>query len=200
MNRLPARTRGRRRQRGVSMLLALIGLLLMMLSAVAMVRSFGTSSVLAGNLAFRRDLTNQGERGIAAAAQLLRSGVLAAEAARERDHLPDASYSAVRLPANASGIPLVLVNDTQFAAVGLKPEHDIVDADDAVTIRYVIDRQCSAPGAFDPTRCTAVGSSLVGTTDKLRKPDGDVRPVYRVTVRVDGPRATQAFLQATYAY
>ena len=68
-----ASLRTARRQRGVSLLIALIGLMLMMLGAVAMVRSFGTSSVLAGNLAFRRDLTNQGERGVAAGQHLGRA-------------------------------------------------------------------------------------------------------------------------------
>jgi type IV pilus assembly protein PilX len=195
-----ASLRTARRQRGVSLLIALIGLMLMMLGAVAMVRSFGTSSVLAGNLAFRRDLTNQGERGVAAARTLLRSGALAADTARDGD-LPAANYAATRLATDEGGIPLLLLKDSLFASTGMKPENDIVDEAAAVRIRYVIDRQCGAPGEFDSARCAAVeGSQDSGGTNWLKKPTGGLRPVYRVTVRVDGPRSTQAFLQTTFSY
>jgi len=182
------------------MLIALIGLLLMMLGAVAMVRSFGSTSVLAGNLAFRRDLTNQGERGIADARKLLLTGALAAETARE-GNLLTSNYVATRLPTDGSGIPLLLLKDSLFAGTGMKPENDIVDESAAVTIRYVIDRQCNAAGAFDSARCAAVeGDQDSGGTNWLKRPSGGLRPVYRITVRVDGPRSTQAYLQTTFSY
>ena len=192
-------TRSRRRQRGVSMLIALIGLLLLMIGAVAMMRSFDTGSVLAGNLAFRRDAGHQGDRGVAAAQALLDAGALASETARERDD-PASNYSAVRLPTDAGGIPLVLLSESQFMGAGMKADNDIADKDSAVTIRYVIDRQCSSPGPFDPARCaSAPKAGDTGGTHWLPKPSGSADAVYRVTVRVDGPRSTQAFVQATFA-
>jgi Tfp pilus assembly protein PilX len=190
-----------RRQRGVSMLIALIGLLLMTIGAVAMVRSFDTGSVLAGNLAFRRDAGHQGDRGVAAAQALLNDGLLATGTARERDD-PASNYSAVRLATDAGGIPLVLLSESQFNTTGMKAGNDIVDKDSAVTIRYVIDRQCSTPGPFDPARCAAsppTPVSSLGGTHWLPKPDASADAVYRVTVRVDGPRSTQAFVQATFS-
>lgn len=194
------RTGRRQRERGVSLLIALIGLLLLMLGAVAMVRSFGTTSVLAGNLAFRRDLTNQGERGIAAARKLLRTGALTAETTRE-GNLLSANYVATRLPTDEGGIPLLLLKDSLFTGTGMKTENDIVDEAAAVTIRYVIDRQCGAAGAFDSGRCAAVeGDQDSGGSNWLKRPSGSLRPVYRITVRVDGPRSTQAYLQSTFSY
>jgi hypothetical protein len=182
------------------MLIALIALLLLTIAAVAMVRAFGTTSVLAGNLAFRRDLTNQGERALLAARQAFVAGALNAEAAREAD-LPAANYFATRLESNSQGVPLVLVKDSLFSAKGLTAGNDIADSGAGVSLRYVIDRQCIAAGAYSDGSCAvSEGAQDGGGTNWLRKPGGESRPVYRVTVRVDGPHNTQAYLQTTLTY
>jgi hypothetical protein len=31
-----------------------------------------------------------------------------------------------------------------------------------------------------------------------RKPSGSTRPIYRISVRVSGPRSTEAYFQTTY--
>lgn len=189
-----------RRQRGVVLLIVLIALLLMMIGAVAMVRSFNASSQVAGNLSFRRDLTNQGERGLAAAAAAVTTGALAAASARDADQ-PASNYSAKRLQTDAAGVPLLLQKDSLFASAGMKDKNDIVDDAAGLRIRWVVDRQCDAAGAFDPATCAAVDADTSGSgTDWMAKPSGGPGAVYRVSVRVDGPRATQAFLQATFTY
>jgi Tfp pilus assembly protein PilX len=189
-----------RRQRGVVLLIVLIGLLLMMIGAVAMVRSFNGSSQVAGNLAFRRDLTNQGERGLAAAAAAVKSGALAAASTREADQAAS-NYSAKRLETNADGIPLLLLKESLFDKAGMKDKNDVVDEAAGVHIRWIVDRQCDKAGAFDPATCAAVDADTSGSgTDWMAKPSGGPAAVYRVSVRVDGPRATQAFLQATFTY
>jgi Tfp pilus assembly protein PilV len=186
--------------RGVSMLIALIALLLLMIGAVAMVRAIGASSAVAGNLAFRRDLTNQGERGFAAARAVLKTGALVSETARQTS-LPAANYSAQRLQSNDEGIPLPLLKDSLFASSGMSAGNDIVDDAAGVAVRYVIDRQCSGSGAFDDASCVAgEGSADSGGSNWLKKPGAQLRPVYRVTVRVTGPRGTQAYLQTTFSY
>jgi Tfp pilus assembly protein PilX len=54
------------RQRGVVLLFCLIVLVILLAGGVAVVRSMNTSLTSAGNLAFRRDLVNQGERAVSA--------------------------------------------------------------------------------------------------------------------------------------
>jgi type IV pilus assembly protein PilX len=62
----------------------------------------------------------------------------------------------------------------------------------------VIDRQCAAAGSFDATTCVYVpGSSDAGGTNWLKKAGAEYVPVYRISVRVSGPRNTQVFLQTT---
>lgn len=188
------------RARGISLVLTLIALMVLMIGSVAMVRSFGTSTQLSGNLAFRRDLTNQAERAVVQARRLFLSGSLASEAARSAN-LPAANYSAMKLAADENGLPLVLLKDSAFAAAGMTGANDIADDTTGVRVRYVIDRQCGAPGAFDESACAAVqDEGDPGGSPQIRKPRGESRPVYRVTVRVDGPRSTQAFLQTTFSY
>jgi Tfp pilus assembly protein PilX len=186
--------------RGASMLIALIALVVLLIGAVAMVRAFSASSLIAGNLAFRRDLTNQGERAVVAARSLFTAGALNSEAARQTT-LTGSNYSAQRLDSNAAGIPLVLVKDSLFTSSGMTAGNDIVDTSTGVSIRYVIDRQCTATGAFSDSACvTAQGSQDAGGTNWLKKPGGSLRPVYRVTVRVTGPHNTQTYLQASFSY
>lgn len=189
-----------RRARGISLLFTLIALVVLTIGSVAMLRAFGTSTAVAGNLAFRRDLTNQAERAVAQARATFNTGSLASEAARSAD-LPAANYFASKLPSDTNGIPLVLLKDSAFADARLTAANDIADAAAGITVRFVIDRQCTGPGDFDESTCVPVpGDTDAGGSSQIRKPRGESRPVYRVTARVDGPRGTQAFLQTTFEY
>ena len=187
-----------RKQTGVVLIIALIALVILMIGGVALVRSFDTSMLLSGNMAFKRDLMNQGERGMAQAITALSAGgALASEATRQAD-APGSNYSATSLASDAHGIPQVLLSDdATFNAA--YTAGDISDAASKVTIRYVIDRQCSAAGAFSADTCTTTTATAEdkGGSSFLKKAGGGLRPVYRISVRVTGPRNTQAYLQST---
>lgn len=188
--------RDRWREHGMSLLVTLLAMLILSVSAVALVRSFDTSLLLAGNLAFKRDLVNEGERGMASAIALFDSGALADDSVRTAD-LFSSNYSASILDVNARGIPLVLVNDSTYSRIGMSAE-DIADSSTGVKIRTVIDRQCAAEGSFDAATCVYTPStSDVGGTNWVKKAGSDYRPVYRISVRVSGPRNTEVFLQTT---
>ena len=186
-----------RKQSGVILIIALIALVILMIGGIALVRSFDTSMLLSGNMAFKRDLMNQGERGMAQAITALSAGALASEATRQAD-APGSNYSAASLASDAHGIPQVLLSDdATFNAA--YTAGDIADTASKVTIRYVIDRQCSAAGAFSADICTTTTAAAEdkGGSSFLKKAGGGLRPVYRISVRVTGPRNTQAYLQST---
>lgn len=184
------------REQGVVLIGTLLALVLLMLAAFAMLRMSDTSAVLAGNLAFQRDLTNQAERAFVNARTVLVSGGLSAETARNANQL-SLNYSASRLATSANGIPQVLISDSAYAAFGLKAAEL---GDNGVAVRYVIDRLCLATGEFSDASCEVTTTDTdEGGSSWLRKPDGEKRPVYRVSVRVTGPRSTQAFFQSTFA-
>jgi type IV pilus assembly protein PilX len=208
MNTLTTHLRARQKQRGVTMLFGLIALAIMMIGAAAMVRSMNTSLFNAGNLGFKRDLTNQAERATAMAMAAVNSGALATEIARQSADATQ-NYSDTLLPANARGIPNALLTDGAFAGVGVAG-NDITLADQGVAVRYVIDRMCAQTGVADPSHCT-----MADTTDtnsgapgnELRAEDNSAggagalprQVVYRLSVRVGGPRDTQAYFQTTFS-
>jgi Tfp pilus assembly protein PilX len=200
---LPSQKHGRhhtassaRTQGGVVLIISLIALLILMIGGVALVRSFDTSMLQSGNMAFKRDLMNQAERGMAQAITALSAGALASDVSRQAN-VPGSNYSATSLASDAHGIPQVLLNDATFEAA--YTAGDIADAASKITIRYVIDRQCSAAGEFNADTCTTTTATPAdkGGSSFLKKAGGGLRPVYRISVRVTGPRNTQAYLQTT---
>lgn len=192
----PRRARSRTPQRGVVLVMTLICLVLLLVAAVALTRSTTNSLLQAGNYAFKQDLLNQAERGFAKAIYLLSSGGLASESTRQASAFSTYNYSATRLDTNNQGIPLVLINDSTASTAGIVSSNDLTDTDAQVTIRTVIDRQCTSTGAFSNATCSMQSSmpNLKGTA-RLKQILADGKAVYRITVRVDGPRNTQAFQQ-----
>lgn len=206
-------------QRGVSLFFALMAVVIFLISAVAIVRSFNTSLFQAGNLAFKRDLTNQSERAMGAVfAKLRGSGALSSEAVRAANLVAE-NYSAAILPANAQGIPNALLNDAVFSGVGAV-SNDIALTDPNGTtfgsVRYVVERLCNAAGdagTLGPSGCIFAGDARGPSGGALQWIRADLtttgggggtgstsqQVVYRATIRVNGPRGTQGFFQTTFS-
>lgn len=196
MNRVPHHSPVH--QRGVVLIFTLIILLILTIGAVALMRSMNTSLFSAGNLAFRRDLVNQGEQAVANVLTQLQSGGALSTSAVTIASVPALNYSAIMLPTNAQGVPNALLNNATFATVGTSG-NDIAGATPDVTIRYVIDRLCSAAGASTGALCVQASAAPTGGTANgtvaVAPPSATV---YRLSVRVTGPRSTQVFLQSTF--
>ena len=212
----------RRAQRGVVLLFSLIALVILLIAAVALVRSFNTSLFMSGNIAFKRDMQNQGERAIDQVLTQFRvGGPLATQAARQGGN-QTYHYSATKLDSNAFGIPNALQGETAYAVVAGtdSSSRDITSANDtslagqAVKIQYVVDRLCSATGlestlgsgscvlASDPVP-PGVSASKLMSADRASLGTGlqsavPQAVVYRVTVKVMGPRNTTSFFQSTF--
>lgn len=130
MKSLTATSANSRTQRGVVIIFGLIALVIMLIGAVAMVRSMNSSLANAGNLGFKRDLTNQGERAMVEVLALMDGGALGTEVLR-RNNSVARNYRATQFTGNeitAQGLPVALVDNTAFALVGTAAQ-DIVIAD-----------------------------------------------------------------------
>ena len=193
-------------QRGVVMLFGLIALAIMLIGAAALVRSMNTSLFNAGNLGFKRDLTNQAERAVATVLTLLQSGALGNESARQSNNTAQ-NYSATMLATNAQGLPNALVSDSTFGTFG-SSGNDISVSAQAITVRYLVDRLCVNGGVAAANHCTMAddpnpvggsGSESIRAEDASSGGAGALgqRVVYRLSIRVAGPRNTQAFFQTT---
>jgi len=212
----------RRAQRGVVLLFSLIALVILLIAAVALMRSFHTSLFTAGNIAFKRDMQNQGERAIdQVLTQFRTGGALATQSARSVNN-QTYHYSAVQLNSNSYGIPDALQSDSAYDTVAgaNSSSRDITSANDtslanqAMNIRYVVDRLCSSTGlestlgsgscvlASDPVP-PGVSASKLMSADRPSLGAGlqsavPQSVVYRVTVKVLGPRNTTSFFQSTF--
>ena len=181
------------KQSGFVMIVTLLALVIMLLASVALIRSTDTNLVIAGNMAFKRDLINQAERAIPVIQTVFLSGALQNSAQRTINVLGSNYYATIQAN-NDSGIPTAAL-----AAVGAA--NDISDAISGVTIRYVIDRMCLQSSNADEKNCTLGGSNGEGQGISV---DGQAShynyfPIYRITLRATGPRNTQAYLQTTYS-
>ena len=187
----------RSRQQGVVLIFALIVLLILAIGAVALLRSVNTSLLGAGNLAFHRDLINQGEQAVSTVITEFKTNALPLAGATTSD-MQAANYAAETLATNAQGVPTALLDNTVFAAVGVAT-NDIPGRTPDVTIRYVIDRLCAVAGGATTANCVqSSGLPTGGTANRNTAVAPPSATVYRVSVRVNGPRNTQAFLQSTF--
>lgn len=184
-----------RRQRGVVLIFSLIVLLILAVGAVALLRSVNTSLLSGGNLAFHRDLVNQAEQAVSVVLTNFKAGGPPSDTTLDAK---PANYVATTLATNEQGVPLVLLDNAAFAAVATAP--DLAGRTSDVTIRYVIDRLCAPLTviATSPNCVQSTGLPTGGTANRNTAVSPPSATVYRISVRVDGPRSTQAFLQTTF--
>ncbi len=214
MKHRPHAPRSASRERGVVLLFALIALVVLLIAAVALMRSYNTSLSLAGNVAFKRDLQNQGERAMDVVLTAFRTGALSTTAARAAN-LQSSNYSAIMLPANTQGIPTAQQSDTAITPAFGTTANDITVPNQQITIRYVVDRMCSIAGdetALDSSVCLQADSDVPSGTSATNLQGADRGPlssgvksavpqavIYRLTIRVSGPRDTRSFFQSTFS-
>jgi Tfp pilus assembly protein PilX len=203
-----ARTRG---QRGAVLIISLIVLVVMLISAAALMRSFDISLTTAGNLAFKRDLAQQSEQAAETILARFRAGGALIGAAAREANAPTLNYSATVLPSNPQGIPnTLLANDATFAGAWTGAD---INAGQGITLRYVVDRMCATAGTGSetPDNCSVADASLQpgGSASEWQRAErasvGGARGavaqpvVYRLTIRATGPRNTQSFFQSTFS-
>jgi len=186
------------RQRGVVLIFSLLVLLILAIGAIAVLRSVNSSLLGAGNLAFHRDLVNQAEQAISVVMTEFKTNGPPLSGAATTADFPAANYVSTALPTNQQGVPLALLNDAAFALIATAG--DIVpSASSQVKIRYIIDRLCTNTGPASSPNCVqSTGLPTGGTANRNTAVAPPSATVYRVSVRVDGPRSTQAFLQTTF--
>ena len=188
----------------------LVVLVVMMLGGVAMLRSIDTSALLSGNLAFKRDSVNRSSVGLNSAFVVMKSADFVD--ATTAECVPTApgctgavakwlamNYSPRLLAADANGIPLLIKDKAAFDAKfsTIKPTAAAGTLEGGNEVRFLIERMCSDYGPSDERKCSVSDKYEVGGSYRQDKPGSISLPLYRVTVRSDGARNTQTYVQAT---
>jgi hypothetical protein len=184
------------RQRGIVLIIALIVMVALSLAGIALMRSVDTSTAVVGNLAFTQASTLPANLAVEEAVAALFEDDLIPNV---NQNLPAQNYYATRQNGeDPRGIPEVLTTKAKASTLAR-----VLDAGYGNEVRYVIERMCAPGIPVAPSRaelvkyCDMLPPKPSGTTsmetDKIELPR---IPLYRLTVRVDGPRNTVSFLQA----
>jgi len=202
----------RRKQHGMALFFALVCLVAIMLSAVMLVRSVDTSTLIAGNLAFQQAATVTGDSGAEQAIVWL-AGVESANATKnvlnDPTHAfnidnPTAGYYASLDPAKsltASSGSHFLWDDTDSA---------VLPVENGNTVRYIIQRMCRASGvAIKDTNCLFSSAAIINGQQNIPLPQevcsgpgcpvAGQTPQVRITSRITGPKNTLSYVQ-TFVY
>ncbi len=212
------------RQRGVVLFFTLIALLAMSLAAVALIRSVDTSTLIAGNMAFKQSATTSGDSGVEsaitwlAATQAANAGLNVLNDPAHAFNLTClATRAAATLSATDPGCPavipgyhssldstLILTADATWNNVNSV----LVGTDGSGnTTRYIIQRMCrNANAAIQTAACLFSGIPELKDGQHVKPPqefcDGPGCPVagqtpqIRITTRTTGPKNTVSYVQA----
>lgn len=213
------------RQRGASLIFALITLVALMLAAIALVRSVDSGAKILGNIGFQQDTIASADIATTAAtAWLTSSGAdLTASSGATKDSATEdrtGYYANAKDPLDATGQQLTAasviasrqlidwdLDNCAYASGGgtcaLIPR-DVVMTGSTSTARYVILRLCQGDGAISSDSCSRplVGSSSDGLKrrgccSRLGTTTGQY---FRIVVRTVGARDTTSFTETIVQY
>ena len=185
-------------QRGIVLIIALIVMVALSFAGVALVRAVEATTAVVGNLAFRQAAISPANLAVETATAALFADAAPGGVALivdKTNNLPAQNYYASRQPGeDVRGIPVQLQKKANYTL----PRILYADAAQYFEVRYVIERSCIAAGPATPGNCDMMPPKQgTGTTVGDTAPPALPQiPFYRLTVRVDGPQNTTAFLQA----
>jgi type IV pilus assembly protein PilX len=198
------------RQKGTSLLVAMVALVAMMTAGMALIRSVDSANLAAGNFQMQQSAEQNIDMGInEALLAYLQSPANAALSINNRNiSNPATAYWAIRQLQSTEGVPLALVNlpaptwtASGPALTGWPGEQ--IDANSMQLRRYYVERLCEATIiASSPAGIASANDCQMYTmeypSDSISNTgasDSDVLPYVRMTVRVDGPKGTTSYAQ-----
>lgn len=184
----------RRKQGGVSLVIALIALLAMTLAGFALIRAVDTANVISGNLAFRQATLHATDVGVETALATLGAIVTTSPDANYPNGCASGAcnYYPTKQAVNSAGIPTAI-------DWTLVPGTSV---DSSYAVQYVIDRLCDGPTPVTDitAKCMHTTGLSVGSKKAGAVSFTSAQQVYfRATIRVVGPRNTVSIVQALYA-
>jgi len=180
----------RSRQRGVVMFIALIALVMMTLTGIALLRTVDAGTLVAGNMAMKTSAMRLGDTGLQAAANWLYNANATNPASLAANG--SAGYSASGLNDDQMNCASTTWTACWEALSGLYAPVSVTSGiPNGYAVQYIIQRMCDAfgrcaqsPQMYDPTN-----------RDNRQRLMGGGATYYRITVRVSGPRNTVSLLQ-----
>jgi Tfp pilus assembly protein PilX len=189
-----------RRQRGVILFVALIVMVAMTLTGIALMRSVDTNVLIAGNLAFRQGATAASDWGVETARNYLLAN--ATGSTLWNDQGSQGYYASWHANEDFTGGDPAMVD---FDWAGSRSLGADANGND---VQLVIHRICELAGDPNSANANCVrtvsasgatassGGTKGSTTYGGQALPGTQVVYYRITVRVSGPRNTRSYVQA----
>jgi type IV pilus assembly protein PilX len=178
------------RQRGVTLFIALIAIVVLGLATTSLFRTAGGGLMVAGNLGMKRAATNAADFGVEDARRLVMNGTITNPGVST----PSAGYYA----------QWNVFNDLQTTTWDSSNSRAVTGHVTAgESIRVVVHRLCDTPGAASEANCVMVSGSSAGSIANAGG-YGDFtlaaggRVYYRVTARIEGAKNTVSYVQTVF--
>ncbi|WP_141104097.1 pilus assembly PilX family protein [Noviherbaspirillum denitrificans] len=193
---------GLRCQRGVILIITLIALVAMTLASIALVRSVDTSTVIAGNLAFKQSATTSGDAGIEAAIAWMNanSGIL------EQDSPTNGYYATSQDNLDLTGNKTPDDTSDNLDWTSASAVKTLVKDAVGNEVAFVIHRMCNDVGPLNGATCATEQSAQAGSSQGSARQMQTYQPgswgsvanrgYYRITARIAGPRNNTSYVQA----
>ena len=186
------RRSGHQNQRGIIVLIALIAMLALAYAGTALMRSVDATTAVTGNIGLSQGAVLAADTAVEhAVAALFERHLISDPAADDETQ----SYYASRQPQEDSrGIPFRLQQLANYAN-----DARIVDAGAGNVARYLIERMCTGEGPATRETCLLTPAIDAPAPGTITAPEPPAVPLFRQTIRVDGPAGAVVFVQAWLA-
>ena len=184
-------------QRGIALMMAMIALVAMSLTAMALLRSVDTGNVIAGNLAFRQAAVQAVDVGQEAAFATFQALTGSLDSNLPTGCTSGCSYYSTMQSTSVYDLPTAV----DWSAV---PVTTTVNG--AYEVKVVVDRLCTLPTGVTSVTDQQAQCYVTKLDSKCQQHNPNaITPCnqppgtyYRATIRVTGPRNTTTFAQASF--
>ncbi len=179
-------------QTGVVVLIALIAMLALGYGGMALMRSVDAGIAVTGNVGLSQSTALATDAAVEHAIAALFEHRLIAD--QTSDNESQSYYASRQTQEDTRGVPFALQKLTNYAA-----DARVIDDGAGNSVRYVIERMCTSSGPA--TRDTCVLTPVVDTPvpGTAASPEPVPIPLFRQTIRVDGPAGAALFAQVWLA-
>lgn len=192
-----------RRQQGVALFFALIALVVIMLAGVALVRTVDTSTIIAGNIAFKQSANASADAGLARAITWLtteQTTSVGVDPYVTASHTYNVSKPASGYYSYVNDAAFDVFDDANWVDGSSSPESTDASGN---RVRYIIQRMCrtendllSANDCLFSDASNEIDSMKVKPATEIINNSSSSSPMVRITVRVEGARNTVSYIQA----
>jgi len=182
----------RLRQNGVVVVIALIATVAMAMSAMALMRTVDATTSITGNVgAWQSAITAADVAVEDAVAALFERRLIADLTVDDPQHAYFASRGVTQ---DGRGVPLALQQVANYPSGA-----PLLTAGNGIEVRYMLERTCLRAGLVTSDNCTIVPISDTPIIVDGESVEAPRVPLFRQTIRVDGPGAATAFVQVWLA-